>query len=102
MAQNFLGIPLLVWSGVALMMAILFVFIWPRRLVDGAMPPGHLLILRWGHAAVWLLLAASLFLRATGALGGAATANIIALLALAAYLSFIATLLRGSGRKNDE
>lgn len=96
MAQDFLGIPLLAWSGLALLVAVLFAFVWPRRRVNAATSRSAYLILRWSHSFVWLLLAASLFVRATGILGGPGTANILALMALVIYLVFMITLMRKS------
>ncbi len=87
MDTSFLGVPWFVWG-------LLCLASWKtsgqgeRRL--------QYLILRWYHALVWVLLAVSFFLRSGKVLGGSATANVLALLALGVYLIFMGTLLRSS------
>lgn len=81
----------LLWSGVAVLAAGLFTRLWPRRRAAGLNPAGpRFLILRWGHAVVWLLLALSFALRG---LGWAAGAEPLSALAGLAYLVFMGGIL---------
>lgn len=84
------GLPSLVWIGVCLAVAVLYMFVWPQQKVSPDTALARYLVLRTFHALVWLLLAVSFWLRG---LGGAAAANGVALSALLAYLVFIATFL---------
>jgi hypothetical protein len=94
MSASFLSIPWFVWGFPATVVAAVFLFVWPRGKATGGATGLRYLILRWFHPLVWALLAASFFLRGGDALGGAATAKVLALLALVAYLTFMLTLLR--------
>ena len=69
---------------------------WPRPKNAGIVPARPLWrheVLRWFHALVWVLLVASCFVRPSQALDGSATANVLALRALATYAIFAGTLL---------
>jgi hypothetical protein len=92
----FLGVPWFVWGFLCRAVAIIFTVIWPRGKHPGKARALQYLILRWFHALVWVLLAVSFFLRDGKVLGGSATANVLALLALLVYLIFMGTLLRSS------
>jgi hypothetical protein len=75
----------------ALMMAVLWVFFWPRK---KSVKPGSLpfFILRWSHALTWLLLAAAAWTAGFNILGGKAAAQLVAFLGQVTYLVFIATV----------
>jgi hypothetical protein len=89
MEARFLGVPLLVWGGLCLLVAAIFVVVWPKdRLADASAL--RLFVVRWFHALVWVFLAASCFLRIQPALNG--LANQVALAALITYLIFMASL----------
>lgn len=90
--MRLLGIPLAAWGVICLVVAVVWAFAWPanRNVASGSLP---YFILRWGHALVWLFLAAAAFIAGFNILGGADTAQFIALLALLAYLVFMATLV---------
>jgi hypothetical protein len=90
--MKLLGIPLTIWSVACLVVAAIWVFVWPRNrsVASGSLP---YFILRWGHALVWLFLAAAAFIAGFNILGGANTVQFVALLALLTYLVFIATLI---------
>ena len=96
MNTPFLGVPWFVWGLLCLAVAVIFTVIWPRGKRPGKASALQSLILRWFHALVWVLLAVSFFLRSGKVLGGSATANVLALLALGVYLIFMGTLLRSS------
>jgi hypothetical protein len=62
MIQGFLNLPWLAWAGIALLIAILYAFVWPHKAVT--MTAGfRFFVLRWGHALTWLLLAINFVLR---------------------------------------
>jgi len=78
-----LGVGSLVVAGV-------YTFIWPRP-KPGVIPSTSLrMVLRWGHAGVWLLLAVSFFMRAAGS-EVEGLANLIAFAAGLMYIAFIAS-----------
>jgi len=95
--EKFLGIPFALWGAVCLLLSFVWGIFWPS---DKAVP-GHILrfmILRWGHALVWLLLAISAFLAGYGLLGGMQTARVLAQLSLGVYLVFMVTLVMARKR----
>jgi hypothetical protein len=89
MEVKFLGVPMFAWSALCLLVALVFVVIWPA---DRAAKTSGLLwtTLRWGHAIVWVLLALSCFVWGFGELG---PASMIAALAGVVYLAFIYTVV---------
>lgn len=91
-SSPFFDIPWFVLGGLALIVALIFCFVWPRNKAPRDHTSVPYLILRWGHALVWVLLSISLFLRSAPDLTGAA--NILALVALGVYISFVSTLRR--------
>ncbi|MEV4094317.1 hypothetical protein [Streptosporangium saharense] len=78
------GVPVQVWGVVALVLAVVWAFVWPQRDVDGL----AYLILRWGHALVWLLLAVTAFL----APAASTAAKRTGMAAGAVYFAFLATI----------
>jgi len=87
---RFLGIPSVVWSMLALVIAAIFVYVWPSDKVPGDTTSIRYLILRWGHTLVWVLIAGFIFLRSVGA---TSLASLLGGLAGITYLAFIATLV---------
>ncbi|MCU0502454.1 MAG: hypothetical protein MUC51_11945 [Anaerolineae bacterium] len=87
-----LGIPFTVWGIACLVVAAIWVFVWPnnKRVGANSLPR---FILRWGHALVWLCLAAAAFIAGFDILGGTNTAQFVALLAALTYLVFMMTLV---------
>ena len=87
MIKGFLNLPWFVWAGLALVIAVIYSFVWPQKAV--AVPSGfRFLVLRWGHALTWLLLAINFLLRGLSpSLNGAA--NLIALAGGLVYLLFM-------------
>jgi len=78
-----LGVGSVVVAGV-------YTFIWPRPKPGVMRSTSSRMVLRWGHAVVWLLLAVSFFMRAVGAeVDG--LANLIAFAAGLLYIAFIAS-----------
>ena len=87
MIKGFLNLPYFAWTAIALVIAGIFVYIWPYK--DVTTTGGlRFLIVRWGHALTWLLLAISFFPRGLSpSYSGAA--NLIALAGGLAYLLFM-------------
>jgi hypothetical protein len=86
------GIPYTLWGIAALVITVIWVFIWPRK---KSVRPKSLpyFILRWFHALTWLLLAAAAFIAGLDILGGQATALLVAFLGFFTYLVFMATVV---------
>jgi len=68
-----------------------YAFVWPRPKPGVVRPVWRHAVLRWGHTAVWLLLAASCFLRSGEGETVAGPANALALLGGVLYVGFIAS-----------
>jgi len=77
-----LGVGSVVVAGV-------YTFIWPRPEPGVRRSTSSRMVLRWGHAVVWLLLAVSCFMRAAGS--EVQVANLIAFAAGLLYIAFIAS-----------
>jgi drug/metabolite transporter (DMT)-like permease len=95
MTGTFLGVPWLVWGGVCLVIAAIYVVVWPRPKTSGlgtSRPAWRHLVLRWFHPLVWVLLAISCFIRPIVGRDDSSLANGIALLALVVYAIFMGTL----------
>lgn len=83
------GVPFFVWSGICLILAIVWVFVWPAdRAVT--LTGVRLFVLRWFHALTWLLLAIAALAAAFPALAATSIPRMVALAALAVYLTFLA------------
>lgn len=65
MIKGFLNIPYFAWTAIALVIAVIFVYIWPHKAVT-ATTGFRYFVIRWGHALTWLLLAISFLLRGVG------------------------------------
>ena len=80
----------LAFGVICLIVAAIYAVVWPQPKLGFERPPWRHLILRWGHTAVWLLLAASCFVRSTDSASAIGPANVLALLGGLLYASFIA------------
>ena len=88
--MGWFSLPWWVYGMAALLLAVVWALVWPSdRLVVNA-SEGRALLVRWGHALTWLLLAVSFFMRAGWLPGGEGAANLIAMGALLAYFGFLA------------
>lgn len=87
-----LGIPVVYLGLFCLALAVVWCFLWPAQSAAGV-SGWRYLSLRWGHAAVWFLLAAAALVAGYDLLGGAATARLLALGGLAFYLVFLFSLI---------
>lgn len=62
MQTGFLNLPWLLWTSIALLLAILWVFVGPHTKLTPARTFRYFIV-RWGHTLTWLLLAVSFALR---------------------------------------
>ncbi len=87
MIKGFLNLPWFAWAAVALLVAVLYSFVWPKdRITDLA--GFRFLVLRWGHALTWLLLTINFVLRGLDPKYNEA-ANLIAAAGGLTYLLFM-------------
>lgn len=93
----FFGIPYLFWGVTCVLMALIWVFMWPKE--SAGTGGWRFMVLRWFHALTWALLAAAAFIATFNVLGGTTLAQLLALLALAVYVVFIGTMIV-SGRRS--
>jgi hypothetical protein len=85
--KGFLNVPWFFWALLALGLSIVWVFVGPHtRMPDE--PGFRFLVIRWGHALTWLLLAVSFLLRGISP-GLAGAANLIAVAGGLVYALFI-------------
>jgi hypothetical protein len=62
MIKGFLNLPWFVWAALALVIALIYSFVWPQnRIAD--LTGFRFLVLRWGHALTWLLISINFILR---------------------------------------
>lgn len=88
MIKGFLNLPWFAWAALALVVAIVYSFVWPQKAVTDVIG-FRFFIVRWGHALVWVLLAINFVLRGISpSLSGAA--NVIALAGGILYFLFLA------------
>jgi hypothetical protein len=91
----FVGIPAPVWGGICLGLAVLFAVVWPSRVIAAGIAR---LLLRWGHSAVWAVLALWFFLRSwIPDVGG--VANLLPPLAGLLYAAFLVSLMTSARRQ---
>lgn len=87
MIRGFLGLPWFVWAVLALLVALIYTFVWPHKVVNEAAGL-RFLIIRWGHTLTWLLLAINFILRGISpSLNGAA--NLVAAAGGIVYFLFM-------------
>jgi len=90
----FLGVSYLTWGVVCLLVAGIYVVVFPsRKDLSGNSSKWRYFVLRWFHSLVWLLLAVSFFMWGDLIPGGDLSASISALIALMVYLIFISTFV---------
>jgi hypothetical protein len=87
MIKGFLNLPWFFWAVLALVLAVVWVFVGPHT----KMPESvgfRFLVIRWGHALTWLLLALSFFLLGLSP-GLSRAANLLAVASGLVYALFI-------------
>ena len=85
-------IPFPVWGAVSLVVAAVYSFWAPglsAKAVVASLSVWQYFILRWFHPLVWVVLAASFFIRGSSLADRRSVANALALIALALYLTFL-------------
>jgi hypothetical protein len=92
MIRGFLNLPWFVWAGLALLVAVVYAYVWPQKAAIAA-SGFRFFILRWGHALTWILLATN-FLRRGISPSWNGAANLLALAggvfyALFLYITFV-------------
>jgi len=88
MVRGFLGLQWFLWAGVALLIAIIYSFVWPKK-VTVESTGFRWFVIRWGHAVTWILLAINFVMRGIGPdLNGGA--SFFALAGAVMYVLFIA------------
>lgn len=90
---TFLGFSWYLWGSLCLIIAAIYTVLWPRAKQGVERSLWRHIVLRWFHALVWLLLALSCFLRPTALPGSRTISNVLAVLALLAYFTFMGTLM---------
>ena len=90
MIKGFLNLPWFLWAVLALIVAVIYSFVWPHKAVVAT--DFRLFILRWGHALTWLLITINFVLRGISPSLNS-TANWIALAGGIMYLLFLSTTL---------
>ena len=87
MIKGFLNLPWFTWAVIALIIAVVYSFVWPQKAAQLATGL-RFFVIRWGHALVWLLLAIYFVLRGISpSMNG--FANLIALAGGVLYLVFM-------------
>ena len=87
MIKGFLNLPWFLWAALALMVAVIYSFVWPHANVT--LTSGfRFFILRWGHALAWVLLAINFLLRGLSP-SLTSLANMIALAGGLMYVLFL-------------
>lgn len=94
MDDKLFGVPLLFWGVICLSLGAVFAAFWPYAKATANVSPLRYFLLRWGHAAVWGLLALACFVRVLAGPSGGLPAQIAALLALLMYFGFIGALIK--------
>lgn len=87
--RTWLHVPLLAWAAAALVLAVVWGFVWPA---DQAASGIAWVILRWFHALTWLLLALAALIAAL-APAGWSSAKPVAFAALITYLIFLGAIV---------
>jgi hypothetical protein len=89
------GVPWTVCGGVCLVIAAVYLIVWPRPKANASSRGSwRRRILRWGHGAVWLVLAAACFARVAAWAGVSDLANGVALVGGVLYLVFVASFVQ--------
>jgi hypothetical protein len=85
--KGFLNLPWFAWAAIALIVAVIYSFVWPHKSAADA-NGFRFYLLRWGHALTWLLLAANFLLRGISpSFNG--MANLIATTGALTYVLFL-------------
>jgi len=94
MNAGFLKIPWIVWGGLALIVALVFVFFVPGAETINILMGWQFVVVRWFHSLCWVLLALNFFLRATNSVALTKLANPVAAAGGISYALYIITFLQ--------
>jgi hypothetical protein len=87
MIKGFLNLPWFAWTGTAVIIAIIYYFVWPQNAVT--ITTGfRFLVIRYAHTWTWVLLAINFLLRGLSPSLNSA-ANLIAMAGGLVYLIFL-------------
>lgn len=89
MRRGWLNRPFAVWAGICLIIAGIYVWIWPSERVSADTDAIRFFFIRWGHSVAWLLLALMCLMKATPQQSMQAWSNRVGRLALPFYLGFL-------------
>jgi hypothetical protein len=87
MIRGWLNLPWFLWAGLALIVAVIWVYVGPHTKLTPTTGIRYFVI-RWGHAITWLLLAISFFVRGINPSYNG-LANLIAAAGGSVYLLFM-------------
>lgn len=87
MINGWLNLPWFLWAAIALTVAAIYYYIWPRKAVTSNTGLRYLII-RWGHTLTWILLAINFVLRGIDPSLNSA-ANLVALAGGSVYVLFV-------------
>ena len=86
MIKGFFNFPWFVWTGLALIVAVFYYFVWPQKAVTDS-TGFRFLVIRYAHTLTWLLLAINFFLRGLS-LSFNGAANLVAATGALVYFLF--------------
>jgi hypothetical protein len=87
MIKGFLNLPWFGWAGIALIIAVIYYFVWPQNAVTSS-TGFRFLVIRYAHMLTWILISINFFLRGISpSYNGAA--NLIAATGGLVYLLFM-------------
>lgn len=89
MERGWLNLPYVAWAAICLVVAVVWAVAWPHDRAVNAMGL-RLFLIRWGHSITWGLLAVMCLMKASGQSGISDRGNLVGLLAVPAYLAFLA------------
>lgn len=88
--KSFFGIPWIICTVIALVIAVIYFYIWPQDLNPTGL---GFVILRYGHSLVWVFLMFAAILMQFNKAYSKKSAMILAKLSLVIYAVFMATLI---------
>ncbi len=90
--KTFHGVPLWLCVLAALLLSVVWWWVWPKKLAEAASGP-RVFVLRWFHSLTWALLALAALCGMADQAWSPALGRALALASLAFYLTFLATAL---------
>ena len=105
MIKGFLNLPWFAWAGLALVVAIIYYFVWPYKAIKSS-SGFRFFVIRYAHTLTWFLLAINFLLRGLSPSYNS-IANLIAAIGVVIYLSLYHNDICGEikyvhSRKSDQ